>query len=147
MYFDIVLLNEKCTKCIYQHLNNNYLVPTVSARWNNELSAYEQVFSTYHCIVKICFKTTTDSFLLRGYNIEFHIEFFLLIFLKKIKAITDDCCNFCKEKSETIQHVFLFVCLKFIVPLENQHVFISCMHSLPVWSKLSMHILETLEKE
>ena len=74
------------------------------------------------------------------------IEFFLLIFLKKIKAITDDCCNFCKEESETIQHVFLFVCLKFIVPLENQHVFISCMHSLPVWSKLSMHICRNTGK-
>ena len=57
------------------------------------------------------------------------IEFFLLIFLKKIKAITDDCCNFCKEESETIQHVF-----------------ISCMHSLPVLSKLSMHIFRNTGK-
>ena len=60
MYFDIVLLNEKCTKCIYQLLDSNDLVPTASSRWNNELSVNEQTFSTYHSF-KICFKTTTDT--------------------------------------------------------------------------------------
>ena len=48
MYFDIVLLNEKCTKCIHQFLNSNDLVPTALSRWNNELSVYAQSFSTYH---------------------------------------------------------------------------------------------------
>ena len=42
-----------------------------------------------------------------GYNIEFYTEFFLLIIIwKKIKATTTDFCTFCKEESETIQHVF-----------------------------------------
>ena len=27
--------------------------------------------------------------------------------MKKIKAITDDCCIFCKEESETIQDLFV----------------------------------------
>ena len=60
MHFDIVLLNENCIKCIYQLLNSNYLVPTASYRWNNELLVYEQTLSTYHSF-KICFKTTTDT--------------------------------------------------------------------------------------
>ena len=52
MYFDIVLLDEKCSKCIYQIVNSNDLVRTASesVRWNNELSVYEKKnFSTYHC--------------------------------------------------------------------------------------------------
>lgn len=55
MYFDIVLLNKNCTKCIDQLLTSNDLVPTTSARWNNELSVCEQTFYTYHCF-KIFFK-------------------------------------------------------------------------------------------
>lgn len=55
MYFNIVLLNEKCSKCTYQLFNSNDLVRTASARWNNELSVCEQTFYTYHCF-KICFK-------------------------------------------------------------------------------------------
>ena len=35
MDFDNVLLNEIYTKCIYQLLNSNDLVPTASSRWNN----------------------------------------------------------------------------------------------------------------
>ena len=35
MYFHIALLNEKCTKCIYQLLNSNDIVPTASSGWNN----------------------------------------------------------------------------------------------------------------
>ena len=78
MYFDIVLFNEKCTKCTYQLLNSNDLVPTASSRWNNELSVYEQTFSTYRIILRYVSKQPQIP-LFSGYNIEFYTEFFLLI--------------------------------------------------------------------
>ena len=37
--------------------------------------------------------------------------------------------TFCKKESEIIQHVF-----------------VNCMHILPLWSKLGMHILRNTEK-
>ena len=49
--------------------------------------------------------------------------------MKKIKATTDDCCTFCKNEYETIQPVF-----------------VNCKHILPLWSKLSMHILRNTVK-
>ena len=49
--------------------------------------------------------------------------------MKKVKATTDDCCTFCKEESETIQHVF-----------------VNCKHILPLWCKLIMHILRNTGK-
>ena len=45
MYSDIMLLTGKYTKCIYQLLYRNDLVPTASDRWNIELSVHEQPFS------------------------------------------------------------------------------------------------------
>ena len=49
--------------------------------------------------------------------------------MKKIKATTNDFCTFCKEESETIQHVFA-----------------NCKHIVPLWCKLSMHILQNTGK-
>ena len=88
MYFDIVLLDEKCSKCIYKIFNSNDLVRTASVRWNNELSVYEKK-PFLHIIVLL---PRILHRILPAYY-----------YLKKMKAITEDCCKFSKEESETIQ--------------------------------------------
>ena len=70
----------------------------------------------YYIIITRCFTVLKFS--------KFYTEFFLLIYLKKIKATTNNFCNFYKEESETIEHVF-----------------VNCKHILPLWGKLSMHML------
>ena len=73
---------------------------------------------------KICFKTTTDTTVQWLQYRILHIILPVQYYLKKLKAITDACCTFRKEESETIYHVFL-----------------NCKEILPLWSKLSIHIL------
>ena len=70
-------------------------------------------------------------------NVRYHCSYRILhrilpvnYYMKKIKTITDDCCNFCKEESETIQHLFVN-CRQILVSL---------------WNKLSLHILRNTGK-
>ena len=68
--------------------------------------------------------------LFSGYNIGFYIEFFLLIIIwKRLKLLLIIFSTFCKEESETIQHVF-----------------VNCLYILPLWNKISMHILRNTGK-
>ena len=77
-YFDFILLKEKCTKDIYRCLNNIEVIPTSINKWNTVLSTYlsNNICVTY--IFKVCFKTTPDSVIFSGYNIELYIEFYQL---------------------------------------------------------------------
>ena len=79
---------------------SNDLVPTASSISNNQMAVNGQTFSTYH------------SFKNHGYHCS-GVRISNLTqnsscnyYLKKIIAIIDDYCTFCKEESETMQHVF-----------------------------------------
>lgn len=68
--------------------------------------------------------------LIYGYGTEIlHRILPLNYYFKKIKIITNDCCTFCKEEIETIQHVFF-----------------SCTNVLPLWNNLSMSIYRKTTK-
>lgn len=127
MYFEVILLNEKCTKAIYKILNYTEAVPTAISRWNNELPL-EQNLCIQDCF-KICFMTTNDTSVQWLQYRVLHRILPVNYYLKKIKIITNDCCTFCKEEIETIQHVFF-----------------SCTNVLPLWNDLSMSIYRKTTK-
>lgn len=127
MYFEVILLNEKCTKAIYKTLNYTDVVPTAISRWNNELP-HGQNLCIQDCF-KICFMTTNDTSVQWLQYRVLHRILPVNYYLKKIKIIANDCCTFCKEEIETIQHVFF-----------------SCTYVLPLWNNLSMCIYRKTRK-
>ena len=99
-------MKEKCTKDIYRCLNNIEVIPTSINKWNTVLSTY---LSNYICVTdvfKVCFKTTSDSVIQWLQYRILHRILPVNYYLKKINVMTSDKCSFCKEDTETIQHVF-----------------------------------------
>lgn len=60
-YFENILLNEKCTKVIYNCINKNNIVPTSVYKWNEELSPHGLNSICIQDVFKVCFKITMDS--------------------------------------------------------------------------------------
>lgn len=122
-YFEYVLLFEKCSKILYNLINSKDIIPSSIQKWNTELSMQLEINVSVKEFFKVCFKTSADTSV---QWLQYRILFRMLptkYYLKKINVSTDDCCSFCKEDVETIQHVF-----------------IKCLEILPLWNKLSMHI-------
>lgn len=103
MYFEVILLNEKCTKAIYKTLNYTDVVPTAISRWNNELP-HGQNLCIQDCF-KICFMTTNDTSVQWLQYRVLHRILPVNYYLKKIKIIANDCCTFCKEEIETYIYI------------------------------------------
>ena len=63
IYFELILIEEKCTKIIYNYLNVKEVNPTSINKWNQELNVYGEVHVTVAVkdIFKVYFKTTCDS--------------------------------------------------------------------------------------
>ena len=97
LYFDYILLKEKCTKDIYRCLNSNVITHTSINKWNTVLSTY---LSNNICVTDV-FNVCLKKIL----NIILPVNFYP----KKNNVVTSDECSSCKEDSETIQHVF-FIC-------------------------------------
>ena len=122
-YFEYILLNEKCSKVLYQLINSKDIVPKAIQKWNTELSLHLDINDSVKDFFKICFKTTTDTSI---QWLQYRILHRILptnYYLKKINVISYDVCTFCKENVETIQHVFM-----------------TCSEILPIWNNLSMYI-------
>lgn len=84
VFLQPVLISEKCTKIIYNYLNEKEVVPTAINKWRTELTPYGVDDISVIDVFKICFKTTNDSSV-QGYSLEFYTEFFQLdITLKKL---------------------------------------------------------------
>lgn len=110
-------LEENVRKHIYICLTSNDCVPTAINKWNAELCDILPDDLCVHDVLKVCFSTTNDSTInWLQYRILYRI---LLVkyYLKKIKVTTSDCCTFCNDMSETIQHIFAL--RKEIQPLWN----------------------------
>lgn len=125
-YFENILLNEKCTKVIYNCINKNNIVPTSIYKWNEELSPHGLENICIQDVFKICFKITMDSSLQWLQYRILHRILPVCYYLKKIKIKTDDCCRFCGNEIETILHMFVM-----------------CEKILPLWRNFSMHIYTT----
>ena len=61
IYFEPILIVEKCTKIIYNYLNVKEVNPTSINKWKQELNVYGEVTVAVKDIFKVCFKTTCDS--------------------------------------------------------------------------------------
>ena len=61
IYFEPILIVEKCTKIIYNYLNVKEVNPTSINKWKQELNVYGEVTAAVKDILKVCFKTTCDS--------------------------------------------------------------------------------------
>lgn len=60
-YFGYILLNEKCSKVLYQLINSKDIVPKAIQKWNTELSLHLDINDSVKDFFKVCFKTTTDT--------------------------------------------------------------------------------------
>lgn len=59
LYFSkTVIPHEKCTKIIYNILNENVVFPIAVTKWKTYLTDYNVKYLTVYDILKICFKTT-----------------------------------------------------------------------------------------
>ncbi|XP_055995578.1 uncharacterized protein LOC130046786 [Ostrea edulis] len=128
-YFEFILLNDKCSKVLYDMINSNDLIPKSIQKWNTELSVHLEGNVSVKELFKACFKTSTDT---QVQWLQYRILYKLLptkYYLKKISIISDDCCSFCKENVETMQHMFM-----------------SCSYTLALWNNLSMHIFRKTSK-
>lgn len=129
VFLQPVLISEKCTKIIYNDLNEKDDVPTAINKWRTELTPYGVDDISVNDVFKICFKTTHDSSV---QWLQFRILHRILpvgYYLKKINIKSLDSCGFCKKNVETIVHVF-FSC--------------DIIHTL--WSELSLHIYRKTSK-
>lgn len=52
-YFEIILLNEKCKKVIYNCVNKNNIYPTSVYKWNDERSS--------HGLANICIQNVFEK--------------------------------------------------------------------------------------
>lgn len=57
-FLQLVLISEKCTKIIYNYLNEKEDVPTAKNEWRAELTPYGVDDISVNDAFKICFKTT-----------------------------------------------------------------------------------------
>ena len=57
IFFQGVILFEKCTRNIYKLLNDKEVVPTAIEKWNIELSQNGVDNVTIQDVFKVCFKT------------------------------------------------------------------------------------------
>lgn len=111
VFLQPVLISEKCTKIIYNYLNEKDDVPTAINKWRTELTPYGVDDISVNDVFKICFKTTHDSSV---QWLQFRILHRILpvgYYLKKINIKSLDSCGFCKKNVETIVHVFFLVIL------------------------------------
>lgn len=109
VFLQPVLISEKCTKIIYNYLNEKDDVPTAINKWRTELTPYGVDDISVNDFFKICFKTTHDSSV---QWLQFRILHRILpvgYYLKKINIKSLDSCGFCKKNVETIVHVFFFL--------------------------------------
>ena len=60
-FFQTVIPHEKCTKIIYNVLNENVVVPIAVTKWKTYLTDYNVKYLTVYDILKICFKTVHQS--------------------------------------------------------------------------------------
>lgn len=125
-YFENILLNEKCTKVIYNCINKNNIVPTSIYKWNEELSPHGLDNTCIEDVLKICFKITMNSSLQWLQYRILHRILPVCYYLIKIKIKNDDCCRFCGNEIETILHMFVM-----------------CEKILPLYRNFSMHIYTT----
>lgn len=100
-------MHEKCTKIIYNVLNENVVVPIAVTKWKTDLTNYNVEDLTIYDIFKICFKTTKDSSVQWLQFRILHKNLPVGYYLKKINIKTTDRCEFCKNNVETIIHVFI----------------------------------------
>ncbi len=117
--FEYILLNEKCSKVLYQLISSKDMVPKAIQNWNTELALHLDINDSVKDFFKVCFKTTTDT------SIQW-LQYRILptnYYLKKINVISYDVCAFCKENVDTIQHVFM-----------------TCSETLPIWNTSNLSI-------
>lgn len=99
-YFENILLNEKCTKVIYNCIKENNIVPTgMKSCLHMDLIIY-----VYKMCLQVCFKITMDSSLQWLQYRILHRIILVCYYLKEIKIKTDDCCRFCGTEIETINY-------------------------------------------
>lgn len=116
-YYESIFFKEKVTKHIYICLTSNDCVSTATNKWNAEQCDTLPNDLCVQDVLKICFRTTNDSTVnWLQYRI-LHRILPVKSYLKKIRITTSDCCTFCNDLPETIQHVFA-TCKK-IQPLWN----------------------------
>ena len=123
-----LILHSKCTKPVYKLLNVNHVIPTSVCKWNLELAPYSIEICIKDVFI-VCFKTTKDSAIQWLQYRLLHRILPVNYYLKKINVVSSDCCTFCNDEVETIQHVFMN-CEK-----------VSCL-----WSSLSMHTYQSTAK-
>jgi hypothetical protein len=128
-YFECILKNVKCTNTIYKYINTNDVKPTAFPKWKADLSPFEVNDVCIKDAFKVCFKTSSDSSIQWLQYRLLHRILPVGYYLKKIHIKTSDICSFCKEETETIQHVF-----------------VNCNDVLNLWRNLSMHIYKTTSK-
>lgn len=128
-YYESIFLKEKVTKHIYICLTSNDCVPTAINKWNAELCDILPNDLCVQDVFKICFRTTNDSTVnWLQYRI-LHRILPVKYYLKKIRITASDCCTFCNDMPETIQHVFA-----------------NCKKIQPLWNALSILIYEKCYK-
>lgn len=59
-YFENILLNEKCTKVIYNCINKNNIIPNRIYKWNDKLSPHGLKSICIQEVFKFYFKITMD---------------------------------------------------------------------------------------
>ncbi|XP_056019638.1 uncharacterized protein LOC125668194 [Ostrea edulis] len=128
LFYKPLILQTKCTKSVYKQLNVNHDIPTSVSKWNLDPVAYGIEICVKDAFT-VCFKTTKDSIIQWLQYRILHRILPVNYYLKKINVVSFDCCTFCNDEVETIQHVF-----------------IGCEKLSILWSNLSMHIYKTTSK-
>ena len=129
IFFENVLMHEKCSNIIYKTLNVKEVIPVSLNKWKTELSPYGMGDFSMQDVFKICFKTFNDfSVQWLQYRI-IHRILPVSYYLKKICVKTNDLCRFCTSNIETIMHIFT-----------------PCTKTQTLWSELSLHIYRKLSE-
>ena len=128
LYYKPLILHTKCTQSVYKQLNVNHVIPSSVHKWNLELVPYG-IEICVKDVFTVCFKTTKDSSIQWLQYRILHRILPVNYYLKKINLVSSDCCSFCNNEVETIQHVF-----------------IGCEKVSNLCSSLSMHIYRTTSK-
>ena len=114
-----ILKNRKGCKDIYKSFTNKTVIPTAMHRWNST-QIHDFKFDEWEQIFELTYKTTNDTLLQWLQYRTLHRILPTKHYLKKIKKIDSDICDFCGEETEDIPHLFF-----------------NCNCSQRLWSNLS----------